>query len=62
VTAERGEVVPPVTTTRGEALLTLRRPGPDAGRRQLAPDIMRAIDASLWRLQTDHVDLYQLHF
>jgi aryl-alcohol dehydrogenase-like predicted oxidoreductase len=34
-----------------------------AGRRSLKKDyILRACEASLWRLQTDRIDLYQTHF
>ena len=36
--------------------------GPDRGKRNFTPDyISRVLDESLKRLQTDHVDLYQLH-
>ncbi|MGI8645526.1 MAG: aldo/keto reductase [Nocardioides sp.] len=36
-------------------------PGPDHGARGTRRYIMRAVEGSLRRLQTDHLDLYQLH-
>jgi len=35
--------------------------GPDWGARGSRRYIVKAVEASLWRLKTDHIDLYQLH-